>query len=398
MKSTAAFRALDRRAGVIFVLAWLFLNAVGILIPYVYIVAGNPVFLANRLGVQSYVDEALFYLLAGNASFLFGYWACSVTHAAGSFHQDDSKAYGRVFPYLLLWIFFFIATSMLLVVGGNLTQNILALLQKTRGAVEGQSFIYLLLSFLTFQSVLISLSSIRSGQNKWTALIIAMLTLILSFLCGSRVRAALCLAIPALYHAVHKGIRLKYLMLGGTLIIGILAAGAVLRSSLHTVQSSGELDEQLFSSMSLLDPTALAAAMAERLSPDPLDSLKTLILWNVPKTLVGEKELIAPVLARYMYFGDVDGGITFSLYGEFLYYFGPLVLVIACFAGGFCSRLLVQASNSDTFRGRLSFVVVSYFALSSLRNGLFIDLLAYLTIGVLAAANVAAIELSRRRR
>lgn len=380
-----------------FALAWVFLNAVGIVVPYIYVSGNDPVFLTNKVGVQSYVDQALLYLVGGNLSFILGYWLASAKGVA-AVDKRVREAKSRTLPNVVIWAAFFFAVIILLALSGDFARNIFALLRKTRSDVEGQSFIYLFLAFLTFQSILISMSSIRSGRDTRVAIVLALLTIVTAFACGSRVRAALCLAVPAVYHATCRGLRLKYVLLGGALLVGILAAGALVRSSVQTVESSGTLDEQLFASMSLLDPTAMALAMAERFSPTALESISTLILWNIPKSLIGEKELIAPVLARYTFFGDVAGGITLGLYGELFYYFGAVVLLIVCAAVGFAIRVLIQRSSSDTFTGRVYFLVVYFFLFSSLRNGLFIDLLSYMIIGVLALLNLAAVDLSSRKR
>lgn len=398
MFHTRSFRSVERRASLMFVLAWLLLNAVGIVVPYIYVSSGDPIFLTNKVGVQSYVNDALWYLIGGNATFLLGYWFASATQVRPVGRHAAQAKQVAMLPSVLVWVGFFLAVIVLLVAGGDFTRNVFALLRKTRSDVEGQSFIYLFLAFLTFQSVLISLSSIRSGKGGRIAVALAVLTIITAFACGSRVRAALCLAMPAVYHATYRGVRLKYLALGGALVVGILVAGAVVRSSAQSVESAGTLDEQLFASMSLLDPTAMALAMTERFSPTALESISTLILWNIPKSLIGEKALIAPVLARYTYFGDVAGGITLGLYGELFYYFGVVVLLIACAALGYFIRILIERSSSDTFAGRVCFLVAHFFLFSTLRNGLFIDLLSYVIIGVLALLNLGVIDRLFRKR
>ncbi|WP_247539939.1 O-antigen polymerase [Bradyrhizobium sp. 168] len=377
--------------------AWVLLNAIGIVIPYVYVTNGDPVFLANKVGVQQYIDGALWCLLGGNAAFFLGYLFAS-THVRTIRQLPKNIREAGIAPGVAIWVAFFLSLFVLLAASGDLTQNIFALLRKTRSDVEGQSFIYLFLAFLTFQSVLLSLSSIRTGKNARVAIVLALLTMIAAFACGSRVRAALCLAIPAAYQAVYKGIRLKYVVIGVASVVGILAAGAMIRSSVQTVESSGTLDEQLFASMSLLDPTAMSLAMVERFSPKVMESISTLIFWNIPKSLIGEKTLIASVLARYTYFGDVAGGITLGLYGEVFYYFGAFALLVGCAGLGFVVRTLVLRSVSDSFAGRVYFLIVYFFLFSSLRNGLFIDLLSYAIIGVLALLNRGVADLFPRKR
>jgi oligosaccharide repeat unit polymerase len=378
--------ALTTRSARFFIGLWLTLNLVGISVPYLYVMAGNPIFLANRVGVQSYLDEALTYLILGNTFFLLGFLV-PVARRRSTGRAMATNISSK--PLVLVWSTFLVIVIGVLVLGGEgASMNIVALLRKTRGAVEGQNILYLFLSGLTFQSILMSIVTIRHNKAKGPAVVLAIVTIALDFICGSRIRAALTLLVPATYQAVYGGIRARYIVLGAAVAVLILVGGATLRSSLQSVESAGSVDEGLFSSLSILDPMALSLAMSDRMSPNSADSVATLILWVLPKSLVGEKDPVAPILARYMYFGDSTGGITLGLYGELAYYFGAFGLVILCVGLGIAAQALVQKSNGASLVSFVSFLALYFMLFSSVRNGIFVDLLNYPTFGLLLALNL----------
>ncbi|MGH6957432.1 MAG: O-antigen polymerase [Caulobacteraceae bacterium] len=362
---------------------FLALMALGALGPLFFVFsAKRSEFLIVSLGLQAEVLPALALLGLGALGFCGGYGAQRLRPARpGAAGPEASFTLGLAFWALCV-------AAILALMGGSagaILRNTELLLSKVRGVTANQNLIFSILTVAVFQACLLALSAIdRPGRRRVTgAVLVVLATSVLAFSVGNRLQSIFVLLVPAL--AMGGRGRLRLSMLAPPAIVGLVlvyAGDMIRRAAQGGDPRNGEgLFATFAAAFSQLDPMAVAVQLAERVPTSALESLKALILWPVPHTMILHKALVAPLVARYLYFGDTLGGITLGMFGEYYYYFGLIGLVLLAFASGWVSSWLARrAAGGASISHHVALVAVSMLMLSSLRDGVFNDMLNYVTL------------------
>ncbi|ATC23458.1 O-antigen polymerase [Caulobacter vibrioides] len=368
-------------------------------------------FLIEALKLHDRVFVSVVYLCIAALCVFSGYIAAvraSTGRYAGPTHSV-ARAPARRAPLhwnatLVIWIL--AITSMILLMAispGGVLGTANALMSKVRNATKFQTIIYFLLPFVVFQACFLSISAIQSGDKRkvWVTLTIVLVTAALSLAVGSRLNAVMSLLVPAIYFATNRGVKLAPLIACFALAIMLVYAGDLMRSTAQgrdLREASGSAAATFMSSYSIVDPMAVVTDLRERISPKATESTVTLVRWMLPSSIVGSKEPIGPIVARYVYYGDVLGGVTFGLFGEFYYYYGPIGLIVLSTLFGAALGVLTPRSGERSVLGAAYTVCIATLLFSSIRDGLFIDLLNMFTLIFICWVNISIANFSASRQ
>jgi oligosaccharide repeat unit polymerase len=369
---------------------FLVLMLIGVVGPLFFVFSPTQTsFLIVLLGLEQEVGPALLLLAAATVAFCLGYGAQRLRpmHAPGDGLEISFAFALCVWGVSVAAILFLLGPS-----PAAAARNVQLMLSKIRGATTSQSLIFCILSVAVFQACFLALDALdRPGRRK--TLIVGALVLTtsaLSFAMGNRLQCVLVILVPALAAGARGRLRPAMLVPPAALGVALIYLGDLIRRTAQgaDVRESGGVMATFLSSFSQLDPMAVALQLSQRVPTTALESLKALAFWPVPRTIIAHKALVAPLVARYLYFGDVTGGITLGLFGEYFYYFGLVGMLLLACATGWASSLLARwAVAGQSIRHYAAFIAVMTLMLSSLRNGLFNDMLTFAFLGFVFAFN-----------
>mgnify|MGYP001627413299 CR=1 FL=1 len=366
------------------------LSVLGALGPLAAIEMGQDTFLSQRFNIAG-IGTAAALSLAFSAVVAVSYGlAQPVRLSLAQLPEIDRSVY--VWFGLVAMSIAFIGQS-----PGEIANNIVVLSRKTRGALEGQSWLYAILTLAVFQVSFVAAAAERLKSNKayYTLAIVAIATAALCFACGSRARALLAVVIPLLYVGVARRASILPMFLMGSLAIPLVYIGDLVRRTAQgrAANQGGGPILTLLDAYSLADPMAVSMYLSERAPVGALEAIRASFAWFLPSSWVGEKDWVGSITARYYLYGDTISGITLSSAGEAYYYFGAIGFFIAAAIIG-AGLKTISPRYDGTMISAASHAALCMFLFSSLRNGLLIDLLNYV---ILAGALGLNIALARRR-
>ncbi|MBV9997021.1 MAG: oligosaccharide repeat unit polymerase [Caulobacteraceae bacterium] len=362
----------------------------------------NADFLIPQLGLQRSVPAAMALLAVGSIALCAG---CLVQRLRPIRDWTNGPEMNFAFG-MVLWAATILVTLALL--GGSpaaIARSIHLLDSRTRGAIPGQSLLFIFFTVGVFQVGLLALYAIDrpTGPRMVGAAGAVLVTAVLAFAMGSRLQAVLALLTPALAAGARGRLRPALMAPPALLGVAIVYMGDIIRRAAQgrDVREGGGILETFTSSFSQIDPMAVAVELAERVPTTALQSIKVVFLWLMPQVIVAHKPLPAPVVARYVYFSDNGGGITLGMFGEYYYYFGIIGMIILAFMTGWAlSQLARIAVQGVLLPHYVAFMAVINLLFSSLRDGFFNDIMSYVLLAVLFLVNAAAgalLQASARR-
>jgi hypothetical protein len=343
-------------------------------------------FLITRLGLQDSVAPALLLLVVGAAMFCAGYGLQRLRPTSAPSGDTQMNFTLGVWAWIV-----FVAVIVELMGGGwgSVQHSVSLLVTKVRNIAPNENLIFCFVSFAVFQACFLCLAAIDSPSRTRTILSVAIIvtTAALSFAVGSRLQAVFVLLVPLLALGARGRLRLATLAPAAVGGVAVVYAGDVVRRTAQggDVRQAAGVLETFISSFSQIDPMALSVQLAGRAPTTILESLKVILLSPVPRAWLENKQLVAPIVARYVYFGDTLGGLTLGMFGEYYYYFGLTGLVLLGLATGWIASYLGRCAVGGALIHHAAFLAAAFLLFASLRDGPFNDLPTFAFLGALFA-------------
>lgn len=344
----------------------------------------SDAYLITALGLGAHIGAAAFMLICGAAAFAAGYVFFTPRPPGGAQQPINPTVTLAIWLGAFLFILVLLGPS-----PGAMVMHARLLMSKVRGVLPAQPLIFFLLVIVTVQCTVFAISVMQAPTRRRVgiAALILVLTTVLSFAVGSRMSAAFTLLAPAIYFGTRRRLQPAMIALAGAAAIAIVYVGDLIRRAAQgrDIREADGALSTFFSSYSLLDPMAVAIELRQRLPHSAFESIHIIVYSLLPKAMVGERPLYASLAARYIFYGDTLGGVTLGMFGEYVYYFGFIAMLVLSVLTGALVRFLATAAAGTGLAAAFAFVACLQILFSVLRDGLFIDLIGLVELAILFA-------------
>jgi hypothetical protein len=337
---------------------WNITNSVGFLLPFsmYFLLDQSDAFMPMtfRLNLDRHFSSAtwLFFcgLLITNAvycSLRLGLPFIAQRPASGLLHPREDLPFGPVFfLWLIVWL---IGVTLQLSLLGSAIESLTALQTKSSTFTEGRVHLLLPSMFAGALKSVVVIAYIIQGRRGfsdrimfWTAI---SLPLLWSFLVGGRMAALLQAVVPlaAVVILRRATIRWSVIVLVCLFALIVTAGGLALRSYAQTSRAGIAMMSSMAASpvvslaysFNLLESTSLAWDVYLNESVRRMGIIESYANASLPRFVFPDKGPPLQLSMREYLYGDRLGGITVGYYGEWIYYYGALGVVIGGAVAGF---------------------------------------------------------------